>query len=198
MYWIIGVAVLGLLFWLAVLTIVILLCFKRRVPLLSNRYTAHSDDIKVDTGIKDDPPSHKGSIKEYAPTTFFQEVVEVKDPELNETPPSISEYDLTDTVTTKHFPEEQEPESVYESTQTHCIVILDEYEPLSPSPVPKYNEYDTQSAVMEFIEEQPEWQSMDIQLRIDPTGEQGPVITRKDHATETGSFSFMFCILNLR
>lgn len=45
-------------------------------------------------------------------------------------------------------------------------------------------EFETHSAKMKFEDENPEWESMDIQLRIDPTGERDPVITRKETKKE--------------
>ena len=39
--------------------------------------------------------------------------------------------------------------------------------------------YDTSSSSIKFGEEDPEWQRMEIQLKIDPTGKQDPIITRK-------------------
>ena len=127
-YWIIGVVVMGLLFWLAVLALVVLLCFKRKVVLLSNSPTTRPSNITVDTSVKDEPRSQKDGLKEYTPSTFFQEVeVEVKKPELEETPPPPVEYNLTDTVNINNLPAEPEIETVYENTQTHSMVILDEH-----------------------------------------------------------------------
>ena len=66
------------------------------------------------------------------------------------------------------------------------MVILD-----SPNQTPelKQKDYETRSASIKFIEEQPEWESMDIQLRIDPSGKQDPVITRKEHPVESPPYS---------
>jgi len=66
-------------------------------------------------------------------------------------------------------------------TQTSSMVILDDYE---QSPRPQHKDYETRSATIKFTEESPEWESMDIQLRIDPTGKQDPIITRKEHTDD--------------
>ena len=62
-------------------------------------------------------------------------------------------------------------------SQTHSMVLVD-----SPdnSPAAPRKEYETQSDSLKFNEELPEWESMDIQLRIDPSGKQEPVITRRE------------------
>ncbi|XP_066927578.1 uncharacterized protein [Clytia hemisphaerica] len=62
-------------------------------------------------------------------------------------------------------------------SQTHSMVLVD-----SPdnSPAAPHKDYETQSDSLKFHEELPEWESMDIQLRIDPSGKQEPVITRRE------------------
>lgn len=90
-------------------------------------------------------------------------------------PVEITDYTISDTIT---------PNTIIKTT--HTTVYVDELESPSQSPIPAPKDYDTQSIAMKFIEEQPEWESMDIQLRIDPSGHQDPVITRKEQTIDTG------------
>ena len=80
--------------------------------------------------------------------------------------------------------------------KTHAPVVLDspEQSPKEKAKLKTYEDatlnatfqqdYETRSANLKFGDENPEWESMDIQLRIDPTGERDPVITRRDTATK--------------
>jgi len=211
LYWIIAVVVLGVLFWLAMLAIALIFCFKRRY-----RRPESISNTRVTTI---EPPSHDDSIKGYNPNdlqTFYPQEVDVEKkkrdsdkvttpprtqtpeppaptpttpaptptPPASPLPPTVEErYNITDTVNINNLP--SEPTHVYH-TQTHSMVILDDGNQKSPrqSPEPVPKDYDTQSIDMKFIEEQPEWESMDIQLRIDPSGNQDPVITRKEQTVD--------------
>jgi hypothetical protein len=53
-------------------------------------------------------------------------------------------------------------------------------EDVEAEPDCEIRDYDTVSENVSFKEESPEWDSMDIQLRIDPTGQADPVITRRE------------------
>lgn len=160
-FWIIGLVVLGTLFWLSVLAIALLLCYKRRYREGAAYGYSYGDRDNTDR-----PPA----------------VVTKTNYQINETithAPIVTHqttYVETDTVKIK-TDEPYSPVQLTES-QTHSMVILD-----SPdqTPEPQRKEYETRSASLKFNEESPEWESMDIQLRIDPSGKQDPIITRKEH-----------------
>ena len=69
-------------------------------------------------------------------------------------------------------------------SQTHSMVIVDESPENSPEFQKRTYDYETQSDSLKFNEESPEWESMDIQLRIDPSGKQEPIITRREKPRE--------------
>ena len=142
-FWIIGLVVLGTLFWLAVLAIALLLCYKRRYRMEAMPGGGKSRDI----------PDNSVTLNK---ATFHH-----NDPE----PPA--------TFTVYNEEKTREPPI------THSNVIVDESPDNSPAFHRKY-EYETQSDSLKFNEESPEWESMDIQLRIDPSGKQEPIITRRE------------------
>lgn len=156
-FWIIGLVVLGTLFWLSVLAIALLLCYKRRY----REDAAYGYATGYDN-IDSRPP----------------EIVAAKSYPINET---ITHHTTTyvENGTVKVTSDEPYPPQ-QEKVQTHGMVILDEDSP-HQSPEPKHKEYETRSASLKFNEELPEWESMDIQLRIDPSGKHEPVITRREH-----------------
>ena len=192
------------------LAIVLILCFKRRVLELNTIQTLNA--VSGNPPLEKEVNEYRPATNFYQQEVE----VEVKEPDQSgstspsdspspsSSPKKISKeesihydnaesieyqesYNINDTVNINNLPPEPTPEPEYETTTvTHSMVILDEYESPSQSPVPLAKEYDTQSAVMKFVEEQPEWESMDIQLRIDPTGHQDPIITRKEHVAESG------------
>ena len=92
-------------------------------------------------------------------------------------------YADVDTIKIKKMQDYERKQQELQETeiQTHSMVILD-----SPAQTPEAQrkEYETRSASIKFTEEQPEWETMDIQLRIDPTGKQDPIITRKEHVED--------------
>lgn len=76
---------------------------------------------------------------------------------------------------------EKAREPVAMESQTHSMVMVEDESPdNSPAFVQRRKEYETQSDSLKFNEESPEWESMDIQLRIDPSGKQEPIITRRE------------------
>lgn len=149
------------MFWFAVLSIALLLCYKRRYE-VTNAYA-----YSVESSDKVDGP----------PADYSTRLYQVQN----------TTYTDTDTVKMKKDPD-SDPRLTTE-TQTSSMVILDDYEP-SPQVSRRdfqqeQQEYETRSAQIKFQEESPEWESMDIQLRIDPTGNQDPVITRKSDPDKT-------------
>lgn len=152
-FWIVGLVILGTLFWLAVLAIAILLCYKRRYRVDA----AYGYSVGVRDQV-DAPPR-------ITDTNFY----------------SIAQketYTDKDTVKVKTV-DDYNPKII--ETQTHSMVILDSPE---QTPEAQRKEYETRSASIKFIEEQPEWESMDIQLTIDPSGKHEPIITRKEHTED--------------
>ena len=165
--WVIGLIVLGALFWLSVLAIAVLLCYKRRY------LPEHAYSEGVSTEVVD-----SGYVREAENEAYYSPVKEQ------------AGYVDVDTIKLKKIEEFREEEPEPEITQTHGMVILDEDSP-SQTPEPMHKEYETRSADIKFTEEAPEWDTMDIQLRIDPTGKQDPIITRRerpvDDEDESGS-----------
>jgi len=162
--WVIGLIVLGALFWLSVLAIAIILCYKRRyLP-----EHAYSEGVITET-------VDSGYVREADNEAYYSPVKE-------------SGYVDVDTIKLKKIEEFREEEPEPEISQTHGMVIVDS-PPQTPEPMRR--EYETRSADIKFTEEAPEWDTMDIQLRIDPTGKQDPIITRRerpvDDEDETGS-----------
>jgi len=94
-------------------------------------------------------------------------------------------YVDVDTIKLKKIEEfrEEEPETEPQISQTHSMVIVDGDSP-PQTPEPMHKEYETRSADIKFTEEAPEWDTMDIQLRIDPTGKQDPIITRRERPVD--------------
>ena len=143
-FWIIGLVVLGTLFWLSVLAIALLLCYKRR-------YTPEA--VHASQGMTDNAVTlSKGPmyLSEDEPTTFHA------------APPSYKLKNLE-----PEFNDKQKRE-----TQVTSMVMVDD-----DTPELKRKDMETQSDSLKFSEESPEWESMDIQLRIDPSGKQEPIIT---------------------
>lgn len=164
---------MGSLFWLAVLALAIVLCYKRR----------YSHDKAYDLGYNGPPVPNSGNA--YA----FDNKASVHDSGANT---SIHYSEVSNTT--------KKPEQTTQvRAKTHAPVVLDspEHSPQMKAKLKTYEEsvststfqqeievppqeFDTHSAKMNFDDENPEWESMDIQLRIDPTGERDPVITRKE------------------
>jgi len=177
LYWIIGVVVLGILFWLALLAIAILLCYKRRYTPIDEH-----DSVPQPVTTVTDPPTHKEKVKMYRPTAYYQEV-DLKQDEVGDDDSPLPTND--EAVKVKELPAEPEA-STYDTTLTltHSMVMLEnlEGEPESPrqSPVQEPKEYDTISQSMKFGEDKNDWENMDIKLTIDPTGQRDPVITKAE------------------
>ena len=102
------------------------------------------------------------------------------------------------------YNEEKTREPITES-QTHSMVIVDESPDISPAFQHRKYEYETQSDSLKFNEESPEWESMDIQLRIDPSGKKEPVITRREKPKDNDSsdngkqnYSILSCLCIIR
>ena len=159
--WIVALVVLGTLFWLAVLALAIVLCYKRR----------YSHDKAYDLGYNGPPvPSSRSA---YA----FENKAIIKDTSIHYSEAStMADY------------QDGRPQSVTKVITTHAPVVLDSPEHSPPTKINyeestttfTQQEFETHSAKMKFDDENPEWESMAIQLRIDPTGERDPVITGKE------------------
>jgi hypothetical protein len=186
-YWIIAVVVLGIMFFIAILVLVVLLCFKRRwnrpentlnatiTPITPSNFTVEAIDGK------DPMLLHEKHVTEYSvPQTFYQEV---KVPEQQEEPLATDDINLETSVVT----------GTVDMTQTHSMVILDESDGVTTGVTTGVSttelvtvvekEYETISQDVEFGEDVNQWEPMDIQLRIDPTGEQNPKVIKKDVVT---------------
>ena len=162
---------MGTLFWLAVLALAIVLCYKRR----------YSHDKAYDLGYNGPPVPNSGK-NNYA----FDNKASIH-------------YSEVETVAERKT---DKPDAPVARPATHAPVVLDSPERTPPmktklktydeslststfTPQPDAvdvppQEFETHSAKLKFDDENPEWESMDIQLRIDPTGERDPVITRKE------------------
>jgi len=163
------------MFWLAVLAIVILLCYKRR----------YLHDKSYDLGYNGPPVPHDNSAY-----SFDNKLVPAGSGKIN----SGASIHYSEVSTLPKRPRDEQP---VRTTVTHAPVVLDspEHSPRIQTKLQTYDEsittfsqeFETRSANLRFEDENPEWESMDIQLRIDPTGAQDPVITRKE--TKKGEFS---------
>jgi len=154
-YWIIGLVVLSLMFFLAVLVIVVIFCYKR-----------------------------KYRVYDVGPKTFLNPVYR------EQTGMSEKVFYANDTVdafqdlgTLKH-----------ERPHSHSVAP-EEFEMLEEKPILEaltttstFQHYETISNKVSFEEENPEWASMDISLRVDPTGQTDPVIlTKGERSSRSGS-----------
>lgn len=173
-FWIIGLVVLGTLFWLSVLAIALLLCYKRR----------YREDAAYGYNYADRDNT------DHMPAVVTKTNYQINDTVTHHAAPVISHHTTTyvETDTVKVKTNEAYPPKQLTESQTHSMVILD-----SPEQTPEASrkEYETRSASLKFNEESPEWESMGIQLRIDPSGKQEPIITRREHesAKDSGKFT---------
>jgi len=174
-FWIIGLVVLGTLFWLSVLAIALLLCYKRRYT--PEAVYAYSQDVTDNNTVTLSKGPNYLSDDHEQPTTFHA------------APPTYG----------KGFAEPQFGDKQIREAQTTSMVIIDDESPEQPRKAyPK--DMETQSDSLKFSEESPEWESMDIQLRIDPTGKEEPIITRRERPIEDddnddGQSDFFRCLI---
>ncbi|XP_066919784.1 LOW QUALITY PROTEIN: fat-like cadherin-related tumor suppressor homolog [Clytia hemisphaerica] len=169
--WIVALVVMGTLFWLAILALAIVLCYKRR----------YLHDKAYDLGYNGPPIPNSGNAYAF----------DNKGAKINEGSPI--HYSEVATIADRRasVPDQQTKINI-----THAPVVLDspEHSPQLKTNLKTYEdtvttstfsqEFETRSANLKFGDENPEWESMDIQLRIDPTGERDPVITRKETKKE--------------
>ena len=244
-YWIIAVVVLGILFWVTIVALVILLCFKRRytppaptatftplVPRSPQTVVLGQATTEVKTSLV---PQETGQTTYDVPQTFFQVVEEPRpepEPEREPTPapepePEPEPEPLPEPkAEPEPIPEpkpsepEVEPEPVkledvkvepsittmtigttITEVQTHSMVVLDEAEDQedvpceceSDPPAVVVKEYETRSDDVTFGEDVDQWEPMEIQLRIDPTGEQDPKVIKKEVAAKGEKIPRTFC-----
>jgi len=169
--WIVALVVMGTLFWLAVLALAIVLCYKRR----------YLHDKAYDLGYNGPPVPNSGNaysfdnkivISDQGSPIHYSEVATIAE-RRNSQPDSTNKINITHAPVVldspEHSPELKTHLTTYEDTRTTSTFS---------------QEFETRSEKLTFGDENPEWESMDIQLRIDPTGERDPVITRKETKKE--------------
>jgi len=172
--WIVALVVMGTLFWLAVLALAIVLCYKRR----------YSHDKAYDLGYNGPPVTNSGS--NYAfdnkASIHYSEVSTVAERKTDKPDGGVAKA-TTHAPVVLDSPERTPPMKTKLKTYDESLSTST----FTPQPVninDPPQEFETDTAVMNFDDENPEWESMDIQLRIDPTGERDPVITRKETKKE--------------
>jgi len=173
--WIVALVVMGTLFWLAVLALAIVLCYKRR----------YSHDKAYDLGYNGPPVPNSGSAYAFdnKASIHYSEVTTVNERKVDKADGRVAAKATTHAPVVLDSPERTPPMKTKLKTYDESLSTST----FTPQPetveVPQ-QEFETHSAKLKFDDENPEWESMDIQLRIDPTGERDPVITRKETKKE--------------
>eukprot|EP00794_Sanderia_malayensis_P015994 gene15994-17605_t len=160
-YWIIGLVVLALMFFIAVLVIVVILCYKKRYRVYIHDARTFANPIYGEEEPPTKPDLGKDNLNFYASDT-------------------VDGYSSIDTLKNK-APHQQVESEEFEMTSHEPIGIG------LLGPQHSFQNYETVSNQVTFEEENPEWASMDISLKIDPSGKSDPVITTREERQSDSS-----------